>query len=551
VKHGVRISVVNLYNDEVGNPAVPEKFRKALEVASPTQPTLEKSTKPYLVLGIVFLVTLVILAVLFGPRFFRSHNQAALTNTTQPNDSSIGPASAKSIAVLPFDNLSSDQANAYFAGAIQDEILTRLAKIADLKVISRTSTQRFKSAPDDLRQIARQLGVANILEGSVQKTADQVRVNVQLINATTDAHLWAETYDRKLIDIFAVESDIAKTIADTLQAKLTGAEKKAISSHPTENAEAHLLYLKGRYHAQKLSKEELDKALELFNQAIALDPDYALAYDGIAFCYFVAIDWLVPAAEVGPKWLEAARKAVELDDTLAEAHTELANAQFWYGRNWAAAEGEFKRAIQLEPRYAPAHEYYGWYLVSMGRVDEGLTEGRRALEIDPLSVESSCVLAWSLWLARRYDEAIEQLRKTLDLDPNYWWAHSILGRCYLGKGMRSEAIAEFQKARSLESTIVEPLAGLGVAYALEGDNAEAMKVLNELQERAKRSYVSPYFIAIVCNGLGEKDQAFAWLDKAYADRSWYLMELKVSPEIDSLRSDPRFQALYKKMNFPP
>jgi len=528
VKHGVRVSIVNLHTDEVGNAQLPKKFRAL------------KKHRARMHWAAATGALLALAAIVAGIAMF-SRNRVPSTLS----------APEKSIAVLPFENLSRDPDNAYFAEGIQDEILTRLSKIADLKVISRTSTQHYKSAPENLPEIAKQLGVANILEGSVQKAADEVRVNLQLINATTDAHLWAETYDRKLNDIFAVESDIATSVAETLQAKLTGAEKRAISLRPTENAEAHLLYLQGRYHAQKLSKEELDKGLEFFNRAIALDPGYALAYDGIAFCYFVAIDWLVRAAEVGPNWLEAARKAVELDGTLAEAHTELANAQFWYGRDWAAAEGEFKRAIQLDPRYAPAHEYYGWYLVSIGRIDEGLAEGRRALEIDPLSVESSSVLAWSLWLARGYDEAIEQVRKTLDLDPNYWWAHSILGRCYLGKGMRSEAIAEFQKARSLESTIVEPLAGLGVAYALEGNNAEAMKLLNELQERAKRSYVSPYFIAIVSRALGEKDQAFAWLNKAYDDRSWYLMELKVSPEVDSVRSDPRFQTLYKKMNFPP
>jgi TolB-like protein/Tfp pilus assembly protein PilF len=456
----------------------------------------------------------------------------------------------KSIAVLPFTNLSQDRDNAYFADGIQDEILTRLSKIADLKVTSRTSTQHYKSAPENLSEIARELGVAHILEGSVQKSGDAVRVNVQLIKAANDSHLWADSFDRKLTDIFAVESDIATTVADTLQAKLTGAEKRAISSRPTENPEAHLLYLKGRYHVQKLSKEELNKGLDYFKQAIALDPNYALAYDGIAYYHFVAIDWLASVSDLGPTWMAAARKAVELDDTLAEAHTELANAYFWYEWNWSAAEQEFKRAIQLEPRYASAHEYYGWYLVLMGKVDAGIAEFRQALEIDPLAPETYALFGWNLWALHRYDDAMEQLRKSLELDPNDWWTHATLGRCYLGKKMPSQAATEFQKALSIENAFAEPLAGLGLAYAAQGNRTKALKMVNELQERAKQSYVSPYFIASVYGAVEANDQAFACLEAAYQNRSWYLLALKVSPDLDSLRSDPRFQALVQKVFTP-
>jgi len=295
VKHGIRISVVNLYNDEIGNPAIPEKFRKAPEVISPAQPTLTKSTKSYLVLGLIFFATLVILAVLFGPRFFRSRNRGALTNTAQSNDAWTTPASAKSIAVLPFDNLSSDKENAYFSEGIQDEILTRLAKIADLKVISRTSTQKYKSVPDNLREVGKQLGVANLLEGSVQKIANAVHVNVQLIRVATDEHLWAESYNRKLDDVFAVEGEVASAIAEQLDAKLSGIEQKAITDKPTQNTAAYESYLRG------LSLEHNEYSYAAYQQvaidyaeAVQLDPKFALAWARLAairsFLYFNAID---------------------------------------------------------------------------------------------------------------------------------------------------------------------------------------------------------------------------------------------------------------------
>src|SRR5205085_5682355 len=302
--------------------------------------------------------------------------------------SSAATISNKSIAVLPFDNLSGDPQNAYFSEGVQDEILTRLAKIAELKVISRTSTQRFKSAPSDLRQIAQQLAVANILEGSVQKANDQVRVNVQLINALTDAHLWADTYDRKLTDIFAVETEIAKTVADVLQAKLTGSEQHVIAARPTANTEAHQLYLKGRFFWNKRTGSDLKKSIDYFEQAIAADPNYALAHAGVADAYV-----LLPGYSGGnpgdcyPKAIAAAKKALELDDTLAEARTSLALALWYYDFDFAQANREFQRAIELNPNYASAHQQYGNNTLSaLGRFNDAIAEGKRALELDPLSL---------------------------------------------------------------------------------------------------------------------------------------------------------------------
>src|SRR6266567_2223411 len=339
------------------------------------------------------------------------------TLTPRQSEAATNLVSQKSIAVLPFENLSRDPDNAYFADGIQDEILARLSKIADMKVISRTSTQKYKSAPNNLREIAKQLGVANILEGSVQKAADHVRVNVQLINALNDAHLWSDIYDRKLTDIFAVESDIAKTIADTLQAKLTGAEKQMISSRPTSDTAAYELYLKGRSLWGKRGGDNLRQAITFYEQAIARDPSYAPAYAGLAEAYLILPVYTATApGDVYPKAKAAALKALQLDDKLAEAHTALARVLF-RELDMAGSIAEFQRAIALNPNYATAYQQYGnGPLVALGRFDEAIAEGKRATELDPLSPVINADLGGSLRDARRYDEAIAQLRKTLEIE---------------------------------------------------------------------------------------------------------------------------------------
>jgi TolB-like protein/Flp pilus assembly protein TadD len=457
--------------------------------------------------------------------------------------------SNKSIAVLPFDSLSGDPQNAYFTEGVQDEILTRLAKIAELKVISRTSTQRFKSAPNDLRQIAQQLGVANILEGSVQKANDQVRVNVQLINALTDAHLWADTYDRKLTDIFAVETEIAKTIADVLQAKLTGSEQHVIAARPTANTEAHQLYLKGRFFWNKRTGNDLKKSIDYFQQAIAADPNYALAYAGVADAYV-----LLPGYSGGnprdcyPKAIAAAKKALELDDTLAEARTSLALAIWYYDFDFSQANREFQRAIELNPNYASAHQQYGNNTLSAtGRFNDAIAEGKRAVELDPLSLVINADLGVDYYYARRYDEAIAQLRKLLEMDPGYYFAYVTLGQALEMKGARDAAIAEYQKARALNDDPLV-LALLAHAYGLSGNKMEAEKILDQLKALSKARYVSAYSFALAYLGLGNKEEAFRWLEQSYQDRAgadvgW----IRVDPLLDPLRGDPRFKALAEKI----
>jgi len=469
------------------------------------------------------------------------------------SDTSGSPTAAtianKSIAVLPFDNLSRDPDNAYFCEGVQDEILTRLAKVADLKVISRTSTQHFKSTPDNLPQIAKQLGVAQILEGSAQKASDQVRVNVQLINALTDAHLWAETFDRKLTDIFAVESEIAKTIADTLQVKLSGSEQHVIAARPTENTEAHQLYLKGRFFWNKRTGNDLKKSIDYFQQAIAADPNYALAYAGVAdACVFLPGYTAGTPKDCYPKAMAAAKKALELDDALAEAHTTLALAIWYYDFDFTQANREFQRAIELNPNYATGHQHYGNNTLSaLGRFDEAIAEGKRAVELDPLSLVINADLGMNYYYARRYYEAITQLRKTLEMDPGYYYAHVNLGQVLAAKRAFGEAISEYQKARALDD---DPfvLGLLGHAYASSGNKTEALKILDQLKEVSRQRYVSMYSFAIVYLALDDKQEALRWLEQSYQDRAgadigW----IRVDSLLDPLHGDPGFEALAEKI----
>jgi TolB-like protein/Tfp pilus assembly protein PilF len=459
---------------------------------------------------------------------------------------------AKSIAVLPFDNLSRDPDNAYFTEGIQEEILTRLAKIADLKVISRASTQRFKSAPDNLPVIAKQLGVTNILEGSVQKSADQVRVNVQLINGLTDAHLWAEVYDRKLTDIFAVESEISKAIAETLQAELTGSEEHAIAARPTENTEAHQLYLKGRFFWNKRTGNDLKKSIDYFNQAIAADPKYALAYAGVAEAYVLLPTYAGGTPqECYPKAEAAGKRALALDETVAEAHNALGEAFLFYDFDFSRSIREFQRAIELKPNYASAHQWYGNdLLVPLGRFDEAIAELKRAVWLDPLSLIINEDLGNTYYYARRYDEAIEQLTKTLEMDPGFYYAHWLLGVAFEAKGTLDAAIEEYQKARALND---DPfmLALLSHAYAATGNKTEALKTLDQLKELSKQRYVTAYSFAIVYLGLSDKEEALRWLQKSYQDRAGYnIVSIKVDPFLDPLRGEPRFEELVAKVFAP-
>jgi len=455
----------------------------------------------------------------------------------------------KSVAVLPFENLSNDPNNAYFADGVQDEILTRLAKIGDLKVIARSSTQRYRSSGEDMREIGKQLGVAHVLEGSVQKATDNVRVRVQLIDAATATHLWAETYDRKLTDIFAVESEVATKVAAALQAKLTHPEQDALAVRPTENTEAYQTYLLGRYFWNKRTGTDLIKAIGYFEQAIAEDPRFALAYAGLADAYVLLSGYSAASPnESLPKAKAAALKALEIDSRLGPAHACLAMALFAHDLNFPDANREFRRAIELSPNYATAHQWYGQCgLLVLGRSDDAVAEAKRALDLDPLSIIINADLGNTLFSAHRYDEAIEQLRKTVEMEPDFYYAHWNLGQALEMKGLIKEAQAEYEKAISLDDDPV-PLALLGHLHARLGKRNEALTILERLRAMQKERYVSSYNFALIHLGLGQKEEALSFLEKAYEERDGYnIAFIRADPFLDPLRGHPRFEALVQKI----
>jgi TolB-like protein/Flp pilus assembly protein TadD len=464
---------------------------------------------------------------------------------TAPNKQG-GPAEVvtKSIAVLPFENLSHDPDNAYFADGIQEEILTRLSKIADLKVISRTSTQHFKSAPNNLIEIAKQLGVANILEGSVQHSADQVRVNVQLIKAANDSHLWADTFDRRVTDVFAVESEIAKAVADTLQAKLSGAEQSAIASQPTKNSEAHDLYLRGRYFFGKRGADNLKRAIDYFNQAIAKDPNYALAYAGLADSYALLPEYSTePPSDEFDKAGLAADRAIALDNKLAEAHVSR-GLVFATDYRLKEAKQEYQRAIELNPNDANAHYFLAFVVfAALGDSDHAIAEMNRALELDPFSVVMNINLGLCYCLARRYPEAIAQLRKTTELDPGSSDPHFILGVVYEISAEREQAITEYQRAIDLNPRHEADPTLLAAIYALKGERAKALEQL----ELARMGKAPAFFLAVNYLRLGDKSQAIDWLEQSYRNKEPFIASIKVNPLLDPLRGDLRFEALAEKI----
>jgi eukaryotic-like serine/threonine-protein kinase len=459
--------------------------------------------------------------------------------------SESAPPPQKSIAVLPFQNLTNDPENAFFTDGIQEEILTRLSKVAALKVISRTSTQQFAGARTDLRKVAQKLGVAHVLEGSVQKTADKLRVNVQLIEARNDRHVWAETYDRNLSDVFQAETDIARNIASKLEANLTHREAEAVAALATSNSAAYELYLKGRYFWNKRNPEGFRKALDFFLQATKLDPNYARAYAGMADTYLVMPTYdLCSGKECFPLGRAAVLKALELDDSLAEAHAGyggLLASEY----KWTEARRHLEQAIELDPNYAIAHEMLGLeVLMNLGEVDRGLAELRQAQELDPLSLIVNTLLGMAHYRLHEYEQARTQLRKTLELDPNFHLAREVLAQTFDMQGRFDEAIVECRKA--LETSDAPGiLATLGHTYARAGNRNDALKVLEQLQQQSQKRVVTAVNFAWMYIALGEKEEAMNWLEKAYDDGSLY--GIKLDPFLDPLRDEPRFKRLLARV----
>ena len=489
---------------------------------------------------VLVLLALLGFAIVGFTFFIRSYRQQSNVRVT-------------SIAVLPLENISGDPAQEYFADGITDALIGDLAKIAELRVISRTSSMHYKGMKKSMPEIANELKVDAVVEGTVQRSGDRVQVRAQLIHAATDRHLWVETYERDVSDVLNLQGEIAQAIAREVRIKISPAEQTRLSPRRPVQPKALDAYLQGRYlYWNKRSEENLHKAIEYFQSALKEDPNYAPAYAGLADCYnnlgSVMISAL-PPMEARRRAEEAATKALELDSTLAEAHSALGSVK-QYNWDWVAAEREYKLAIELNPSYAHAYGFYAGYLSSRGRADESLAASTRARELDPLSLAISVQKGFLLANARRYDEAIAQLRSVLAVDPNHHYAYWNLVHIYAFNGQLDEAVAAGEKAVSLSDRAPGSLGMLGLAYGLAGRKDEAAKVLNELLELNKRRYVTPAALVYVYIGLGEKDQAFVWLEKAYQERSNYMAYLKVNPIGDSLRSDPRFDDLLRRVGLP-
>jgi len=459
-------------------------------------------------------------------------------------------AAIDSIAVLPFINTSGDPSTEYLSDGIAESLINSLSRLSKIRVISRTTAFRYKGKEVDLPMISRELKVRAVLTGRLSQRGDDFSVGVELVDAKDGSQIWGETYNRKMADVLAVQDEITRGIASKLALRISGDDQIRLQKRPTENIEAYHLYLKGRYFASKFTKEGLDRGLNYFQQAMALDPGYAMAYTGIAYYYVTASDWFLSPSVAMPNAREALKRALNIDEMQPEAHISLGVVFFWYDWNWSAAESELKRALEINPNDISAHQFYGAYLAWTGKLDEGITEGKRSLELDPLSVQANTYLGMSYYFAREYDHAIQQFQKTVEVNPDYWFARIFLGRVYEQKGRLAEAISEFEQAKRIEDEIPEIHAALGHAYALLGRRGEATEVIEDLKRRSARSYVSPYAMATVYAGLGNMDETFHWLEKSFLERPYNMSFLKVNPELDFLRSDPRFHGLLRKMNFP-
>ncbi|HTA60469.1 MAG TPA: winged helix-turn-helix domain-containing protein [Candidatus Baltobacteraceae bacterium] len=465
--------------------------------------------------------------------------------------SSAAPPRIQSIAVLPLENLSHEPEQEYFADGITEELITSLSKIGTLHVTSRTSVMQYKRTNKSLPQIARELNVDGIVEGTVQRSGDRVRITSQLIHAPTDHHLWAGTYDRELKDVLALQDEVARAIANEIKATLTPQEQKSLTAIRPVNPDAYEAYLKGRYYWNKRTADGIRKASEYFQQAINKQPNYGPAYSGLADCNSgLAWHGFASPAEALPKAKAAALKAVEIDPASGEAHASLALV-LSHQRSWAAAGNEFKRALELSPGYANAHHWYGDYLSVLGRHGEALAEAKRAFSLDPLSPMINTWLGYRYYDDRHFDEAIEQGRKILDFDPSFAAAHLLLGQAYLQKGLQAQAISELQNATALSGDSPSYMAELGVAYAVSGKKVETLSVINQLRKVARHSYVSSYGFAQIYAALGDKQNSINYLQSAYEEGAVWMQYLQVDPVLDSVRSQPRFQDLVRQMGLQP
>jgi TolB-like protein/DNA-binding winged helix-turn-helix (wHTH) protein/Tfp pilus assembly protein PilF len=461
------------------------------------------------------------------------------------------------LAVLPFDNLSGEADQEYLSDGLTEEMTTQLARLAPdrLRVTARSSTWKFKRADRDIPRIRQELGADYVLEGSLRRAGERVRVTAQLVQAVDQTHIWAETYDREMRDVLVLESEVARAVARAIAMKLAPEAEARLARARPVRPESYQDYLRGRYFFNRKTEAALRQALGYFQRAVAADPGNAAAYSGLADCYLSlgasSVVGGLPPRQAMPEAKAAALKALEIDGTLAEAHASLAFVHLLYDWDFVASEKEFKRALDLDPDYTAAHHWYSHCLLPLGRTEESLAESRRALELEPLSLVVNTHLGWHYFYARQYDKAIEQYRRTLELDPAFPQTQRYAAWALLQKGRHEEAIADLRAASSALGPDPEVEAELGHALAVAGRRAEARAVLEGLRQLSSSRYVSPYSVALVHAGLADRDQALAWLDKAYDDRSDYMVYLGLEPMLDSLRSAPRFDALVRRVGLPP
>lgn len=460
-----------------------------------------------------------------------------------------GPSSRTkidSIAVLPFANVGADADTEYLSDGMTETLINKLSQLSGMKVIARNSAFRYKGRDVEAPTVGRELGVEAVLTGRIARRGDDLSISLELVDARDNTHLWGEQYNRRFGDILGMQGEIVRDVSERLRLRMTSEEEQRLARRPTEIDEAYQLYLRGRYFWNKRTEEGMRRGVDYFRQAIELDASYSLAYAGLADSYnFLGAFGIavLPPGDAMPKAKAAAMKALDIDGSLAEAHTSLAFVRLYYDWDWPAAERGFQRAIELNPNYAPAHQWYSHLLMTRKKTSESIAEAKRAVEIDPLSLPAHMNLGWQYHWARQYDPAVEQLRRALEIDPNFEQAHWGLGLAYEQKGMFEDAVAEFQKAVALSGGGAVYKAALAHAYAVMGKRVEALTIVKELEQLSSSTYIPPYWMATVYAGLGDKVQTFKWLEKAYEERSGGLIWLDVDPRLDTVRSDRRFVAL--------
>jgi TolB-like protein/Flp pilus assembly protein TadD len=544
VKHGARVSVVNLYSDEWGNAKLPEKF----QAATPTGASAGRSAAMrWAGIAAVILILGVIGVWVLRSKSSRKESTNAVVATSRATP--VASVPEKSIAVLPFENASGNADTEYLSDGIPEALINSLAELPQLKVTARSTAFRYKGKQIDPQGVGRELKVRTVLMGVIRQLGDRLNVQVDLVDAVTGAQLWGQEYERKLADVLAVKQTLVREVTEKLKLKLTGEQQQQLTRRDTTNPEAYQSYLRGRYYWNKRTAESVKKAIDQFQQAADKDPKFALAYVGLADCYVILEDYVgTLASETYPKAEAFAQRALQLDSSLAEANASLGFVYtgLW---QWEKAEEEFKRSIKLDPNYATAPHWYALYLLNVGRIDEAMTEVKRAHELDPLSAVIWTSLTYVYFAKGDVNTAIAECKRVIDLDPSYPRAHEYLGLGYLKQGQYTEAMAELQRAVELSGRERRPLRDLGYGFAISGKHAEALAVFKELEGKYEKHEAIAQDLAAVSAGLGEKDQAFAWLEKDFEARSGLLAWIRWTPAFESLRSDPRFTDLVRRMGF--